>query len=156
MAIQRWDPLRDLVDLQQRVNRLFDETLSKSAGSEGIDAVNASGWKPSTDLIEETDRYVLLADLPGVAASDVEVKIDGGMLYLRGERKRDQSVSRESYLRVERPHGRFVVKIALAPSVDAQQVKAVHKNGVIQVVLPKRKGEATRPVEVASGEAGTN
>ena len=64
MAIQRWDPLRDLVDIQQNINRLFDQAFSRSTGAEGVDSLSSSGWKPATDLIEEDDRYLLRADLP--------------------------------------------------------------------------------------------
>ena len=116
----------------------------------------ASGWKPSTDLVEETDRYILRADVPGVPASDVEIKIDGGYLFLRGERKMDSGLSQDSYLRVERPYGPFAVKIALAPSIDSQNVRATHKNGVIEVVLPKRKAEAPSPVQISTGEPGAS
>jgi HSP20 family protein len=151
MAIQRWDPVRDLVEMQQKINRLFEETFSRSSGAEGVDSVGAAGWRPATDLIEEADRYVLRADLPGVAAGNVEVRIENGSLFLRGERKMDGNVPTESYLRVERPYGHFAVKVALAPNVDTTSVRASHKNGVIEVVLPKRKAETTSRVEVTSG-----
>ena len=111
MAIQRWDPLRDLMDLQERMKQLFSEALSRSAGSPGGDG--SGGWKPPMDLFEESDRYVLRADLPGVAAKDVEVQVENGMLVLRGERKVDANVSRESYLRIERPHGSFSASVSL-------------------------------------------
>jgi HSP20 family protein len=137
MAIQRWNPLRDLRELQGKMNRLFDDTLSRSAGAEDSDAA-AGRWKPPIDLFEEERRYVLRADLPGVTASDVELEVTQGTLYLRGERKLD-GVAREAYLRVERPSGPFEVRVALPPSVDPSTIEASHEGGVLQVVLPKRK-----------------
>ena len=76
MAIQRWDPQRDMIDLQGRMNRLFDEALSRSVGSEPAEALGSSAWRPPVDLIEEPSRYVLRADLPGVSASDIEIQVE--------------------------------------------------------------------------------
>lgn len=151
MAIQRWDPLRDLMDLQERMKQLFAEALSRSTGSGESDAMGATGWRPPMDLFEENDRYVLRADLPGVGARDVEVQIEGDQLVLRGERKVDANVARESYLRIERPHGKFSAQISLPPSVDAQGIRASHRNGVIEIVLPKRQEAPPSRIEVANG-----
>lgn len=139
MAIQRWDPIRDLMELQKKMNLLFEETFSRSIGSEGEEVNDPGGWKPSTDLYEEEDRYILRADLPGVAAGDIEIKIEEGRLHIRGERKLDGNITREAFLRVERPHGRFAVEVSLSPSVDRGAISAVHRNGVIEITLPKQK-----------------
>ena len=149
MAIQRWDPLRELMELHQKMNRLFEETLGRSAGA-GPEAAGGNAWKPNADLFEDDDRYVLRADLPGVAAADVEIRIDNGTLFVRGERKIDDTIERESYLRVERPYGRFALEIALAPSVDPAAVQATHRNGVIEIQLPKKKAESPSHVEIST------
>ncbi|MDH3628115.1 MAG: Hsp20/alpha crystallin family protein, partial [Acidobacteriota bacterium] len=97
MAIQRWDPVRDLVELQNRLNRMFEDVLSRSDGSgDGI----AAGWHPPVDLHEEPNRYVLRVDLPGVTADEVDIQIENGMLRLRGERGVDESETRENHMRV--------------------------------------------------------
>ena len=150
MAIQRWDPQRDMIDLQDRMNRLFDEALSRSVGSEPDEALGSNAWRPPLDLIEEPARYVLRADLPGVGASDVEIQVEDGKLVLRGERRVDAGLSRESYLRVERPQGRFTVQIALPPSVQHNAIRATHRNGVVEILLPKRKDEPPSRIEVSS------
>ena len=75
MAIQRWDPQRDLVDLQNKMNRMFDHALSRSVGSEESEELGSAGWRPPVDLIEEPARYVLRADLPGdliIIAADLD------------------------------------------------------------------------------------
>lgn len=151
MAIQRWDPVQDLLALQDRVNRMFDETLSRSPTPGGSRSLSSSTWKPALDLYEESGRYVLRADLPGMTASDVEVRVEEGELILRGERKGERGVSRESFLRVERPQGHFAVKVALPPSVDRQRVEAHHTNGVLEVVLPKKVDEAASRIEISAG-----
>jgi HSP20 family protein len=149
MAIQRWDPLRDLVQLQEKMNSMFEEALSRTVGPDGSDSATSAAWKPPLDLFEEPERYVLRADLPGISASDVQVQVEDGTLNLRGERKLDANVSREAYLRVERPYGRFSVQISLPPSVDQNGIEASHRNGVIEVVLPKKKESVPSRIEIS-------
>ena len=150
MAIQRWDPQRDMIELQGRMNRLFDDALSRSVGAEPAETLGSSGWRPPVDLIEEPARYVLRADLPGVSAADVEIQVEDGKLVIRGERRSDPALSRENYLRVERPQGHFAVQIALPPSVQPEAVRATHRNGVVEVILPKRKEQPPSRIEVSS------
>lgn len=149
MAIQRWDPLRDLVQLQEKLNTLFDEALSRSVGPDGAATLGTTGWKPPMDLYEEPERYVLRADLPGVSAADVVIQIEDGLLCVRGERKPDAGVSKEAYLRVERPTGRFTLQISLPPSVDQTGIQANHRNGVVEVVLPKKKESVPSRIEIS-------
>jgi HSP20 family protein len=138
-----------MTDLQKKMNRLFEEAFSRSVGAEQAEGNLSSGWKPSTDLHEEHDRYVMRADLPGVAAGDVEIKIENGTLFLSGDREADENVSREAYLRVERPHGHFTLEVALSPSVDRSAISAVHRNGVIEIVMPKQKDDEPSKVPIA-------
>ena len=150
MAIQRWDPMRELVDLKERMTQLLDEVLSRSAGADAVDAPASAGWKPPIDLFEEPTRYVLRADLPGVSTTDLEIQIENGALSLRGERRTDSTVASDAYLRVERPHGRFAVQIVLPDSIDRSAIKALHSNGVVEIVLPKRQAEAPSRIEIAA------
>ncbi len=150
MAIQRWDPLREMNEIQQRINRLFDEVFSRSTRSGDGESATASGWQPPTDLVEEPDRYLLRADLPGVVPADVAIRIEGGYLHVSGERKIDADGNGRAFLRVERPHGSFSLKIALAPSVDSRSVKATHRNGVVEIVLPKKAAEQPSRVEITT------
>jgi HSP20 family protein len=149
MAIRRWDPLDDVMQLKERVNRLFEEALTQNAAAGNGDGKN--GWKPAMDLFERPDHYVMRTDLPGVAPADVEVEVAKGVLTVRGERKMDPGVTPESYLRIERPYGRFSLSISLPESVEVRAIRAAHRAGVIEVVLPKRShddGEARIKVDV--------
>lgn len=148
MAIQKWDPLSDLVKLQTRMNDLFEETLARSTTSDGVTRLS-TGWAPPLDLHETADGYVLRADIPGVAPGDVKLQVEDGQLSIRGERKMDGSVSRDAYLRVERPYGPFAVQITLPASVDSEKIEASHKSGVIEIVLPKRARESNDPIRIA-------
>jgi HSP20 family protein len=131
MAIRRWDPLGDMAQLKDRVNRLFEEALTET--TRAGDGEGKNGWKPPMDLFERPDRYVLRTDLPGVAPADVEIEVAKGVLTVRGERGQDPDVPPESYLRVERLHGRFSLSIALPESVDVRAIRAAHRSGVIKV-----------------------
>jgi HSP20 family protein len=147
MAIQKWDPQRDLVRLQDNVNRMFEEVLGRSAAPDGGDRARPGDWKPPLDLFEEAGHYVLRADIPGVPPSDVEIRIEEGKLTLSGERKSDHA----AYLRLERPFGRFSAQVALPPSVDRERIHANHRNGVLEIVIPKKREEAPSRIEVAAG-----
>jgi len=150
MAIRRWDPLRDLVQLRETMNRMLDDALARSSVG-GSESIGTAAWTPPLDLFEDAARYVLRADLPGVDSADLDIKVDDGRLTLRGHRNPDDDVEREAYLRIERPSGPFTLQLALPPSVDARQIEARHVNGVLEVVLPKRDAEATAKIDVAAG-----
>lgn len=146
MAIQRIDPLRELADLQARVSRMFDETLARAFTPVG--AEDPTAWTPPVDLVEEGARYLLRADLPGVASADVEVQVEGGVLRVRGERRRDPGFARESYLRAERPAGRFALQLQLPPSVEPGTIRASQRDGVLEIELPKRQAAARERVHI--------
>jgi len=144
MAIQRWDPERDLVRLRGDVNKMFEEVLGRTGGSPAGGTARPGDWKPPLDLYEESGQFVLRADLPGLAPGEIEIRIDDGRLVLGGERKSQQA----AYLRMERPFGRFSAQVALPPSVDPTRIRATHRNGVLEVLLPKKQGEAPSRIDV--------
>lgn len=147
MVIQRWDPMRDLLHLQERVHRLFEEALARSGAVR--ESESPATWRPAVDLFEQEGRYVLRADLPGVDPGSVEIQIEDMDLVLRGNRRADAGIARESYLRLERPSGGFGVRIALPPSVDGARIEATHRNGVLEVALPKRREESQARIQVS-------
>ena len=105
MPIIRWVPFRDLAGLQGRLNRQFDELARGldhgAAEPEGIEAA----WSPKVDIYEKDGNIVLKAELPGIEAKDVDVRVENNVLTLRGERHFEQEVQKESYQRVERSYG---------------------------------------------------
>src|SRR5687768_5957736 len=103
MAIVRWEPFRDLMSLQERMNRLFDESFrartGAGAGQEDDWALGGS-WAPAVDIYEHDGNIVLKAEIAGIEPKDVDVRVENNVLTLRGERKADQEIKRESYHRV--------------------------------------------------------
>jgi HSP20 family protein len=144
MAIQRWDPVRDLLHLQERVNQMFEDVLTRSGVAHDVEPVSATAWKPALDLLELDDRFEVRVDLPGVPQEDVHVDVDESGLHVRGERRPDTSASRDAYLRADRPVGKFHVPLSLPPSVDRTRIEARHRDGVLLIVLPKREPRVDR------------
>ena len=150
MATSNFDPFRDLLSLQERMNRMFQESLSRSRGDE--DEILAAGaWRPAVDIYEATDKVILRVDVPGMSQEDIDLRIENGALRLRGERRMPDGVRPEEYHRVERPFGSFVRVFSLPSSVDTSRVKAEYRNGVLEVNLPKRQESQARPVAIEIG-----
>ncbi len=149
MAIVRWEPFRDLLSLQERMNRLFDDSV-RGLGRTGAEDDWALGgsWAPPVDIYEHEGSIVLKAELPGVEAKDVDVRLENNTLTLRGERKLDREVKKESYHRVERSYGAFTRSFTLPSVVDQANIKADFKDGVLQVVLPKREEAKPKSISI--------
>ena len=146
MAVDRWDPVRDLRHLKERVDTLFQDVLGR-AGTEAAPEIPGA-WRPPVDVWEEGDGYHVRVDLPGVAAGDVSVEIEKGVLYVRGERTSGGSVPRSEFLRSERPHGRFALSMALPASVDPQGIEARQRDGVLEILLRQKRDDQAGRVRV--------
>ena len=133
MAFTRWDPLRDLLALQERIDRLTE------AGD--------TGWTPPVDLYETVDRYVLTAELPGLTRDDLEIRFLDGQLQLQGQRPSSR-VPCEQYHRVERGHGPFLRRFALPAAVDAERISADLNDGVLTITIPKAPSAVPRRIDV--------
>lgn len=133
MAFTRWDPLRDLLALQERLDRLTE------AGD--------TGWTPPVDLYETVDRYVLTAELPGLSRDDIEIRFLDGQLHLQGQRPSPR-VPCEQYHRVERGHGPFLRRFALPAAVDAERIDATLDDGVLTITIPKAPSAVPRRIDV--------
>lgn len=144
MALTRWDPFRDLVTLQERMNRLFEDSLSRSKTTDQEMAMGA--WTPAVDIFETPETIVLKADLPGIEEKDIDVRIENSVLVLRGERKFLKEAKEEDYHRIERSYGVFSRTFQLPGTIDQTRISAVHKDGVLEVHLPKR--EDTKPKQI--------
>lgn len=143
MVSDRKNPLRDLVALQDRMSRLFEETLGRPAE----DPVGGS-WAPAADLFETGEELVLNLDLPGVERDRVEVLLNANLLTVKGERPLPEDVQRSQYHRRERPCGEFSRSFTLPAAVDAEGITATHRDGVLTVRLPKQAAARSRKIEI--------
>jgi HSP20 family protein len=147
MAVVRWEPFRDLVTLQERMNRLFDESYRGGRGTAEDEWSLGGSWAPAVDIYEHEGNIVLTAELPGVDPKDVDIRLENNILTLRGERKWSKDVDRENYHRVERSYGSFTRSFTLPNVVDTEKIKADFKDGMLRLTLPKR--EEARPKQIA-------
>lgn len=138
-----WDPFANLADIQQELNRLFDTSPGRGA-TRGFDGVFA----PAIDVVEEKDKYVVKADLPGLAKDDVSVTLEDNRLTIKGEKKQEtEDKGAQVYYR-ERVYGTFSRLIELPASVDAGKIDARFADGVLQVTLPKSESAKPKQIEV--------
>ena len=145
MVIVRWlDPFRDLSAIQERMNRIFEDALARSRGRE--EGLRTGMWTPAVDIYENNDSVVVKAELPGVERDQISVEVKDGILTLRGERKFEKEVKEESYHRIERSYGNFQRSFSLPVSVEQDEVTARFKDGVLEVILPKK--EQARPKQI--------
>lgn len=152
MAIMRYEPWNLLRQIQTELNNnlnQFDSTGVENADNDNSNVVT-SHWRPAVDIREEKDRFVIVADLPGVDPKDIEVTMENGVLALRGERKFEKDVSGDNYKRVERAYGTFYRRFSLPDSADPDRIEAHGRNGVIEIVLPKQEKVQPRRIDVKS------
>ena len=145
MAIVRWDPFRDVITLQDRMNRLFDQALSRTRADDE-EGMAASMWSPAVDIFETPDSIVMKAELPGVSRENIDIQVRDNTLTLKGERKFEREVKDENYLRIERSYGAFQRSFGLSTVIQQDKIKAVFKDGVLEVTLPK--AEESKPKQV--------
>jgi len=145
MAIVRWEPFRDLVVTQDRFNRLFSEALSPFFDS---NSTGVRTWAPAVDIFETDQNVVLKAELPGVDPKDVEIRVEYGTLYVKGERKLENQVKEENYHRIEWTYGSFMRTFPLPRSVDADKAAAEYKNGVLTLTMPKREEAKPKTIRI--------
>jgi HSP20 family protein len=142
-AITRRDPFLNLSSLQEQVNRMFENAFPGRADSSAMTA-----WAPSVDIYETENELVLKADLPDVSEKDLDIRVENNMLTIRGERKFEQKVKEENYLRIERTYGSFSRSFSLPNTINTEAIKADYKNGVLTVEIPKRAESKPKQVKV--------
>jgi len=146
MTIIKWDPFKNIAVLQDRINKLFDDSFPDAEPTEENMAMHV--WKPVVDIYESDGGITIAADLPGVSKEDVCVEIKDNVLTISGHRRPDNTLSEENYYRRERSCGAFQRTFSLRNVVLPEQIKARFKNGVLFVEMPKPKAEIPKQIRV--------
>lgn len=142
---QQWNPLQDLVMLQDRMNRLFEDATQRRAQAGEVEhELERADWTPAADIYEMESGYLIALDLPGIKRDALEIDIDDNRLIVKGTRMVDEERARRS----ERPRGKFLRSFSLPISVDQGQIGAEYKDGVLQIRLPKRTEQKAQKIEV--------
>jgi HSP20 family protein len=144
MSIVKWDPFRELEELQTRFGRFLPARGRRPFEDEML----FSDWSPAADVQETDTEFLIKADLPEVAKDDVKVQLEEGGLTIQGERKREAETNGKRFHKVEREYGKFVRRFALPVEIDATKVQADFKNGVLNVHLPKTAKAAAKAIDV--------
>ena len=134
---------RNFSAFQDQFNRIVESSLKGSPDNSAL-----TTWAPAVDIYETENDLVLKADLPEVAEKDIDIRVENNMLTIRGERKLEESVKEDNYLRVERAYGSFSRSFSLPNTVDTESIKANYKNGVLTVELPKRAESKPKQVKI--------
>lgn len=133
VAFARWDPFRDLIAIQHRIERLA--------------VTGPHGWAPAVDLCETEAAFVLTAELPGLSRDQIDISLHDGRLMIRG--RREARVPCEHYHQLERGHGEFARTFSLPPHVDAGAISAELSAGILTITVPKRSEPVARRVDVS-------
>jgi HSP20 family protein len=147
MAAQtRWDPFKELVSVQKRMNQLFESALVRTdyEAPEGVDT-----WTPICDVYEAPHALVLCLELPGFEQDQIDLRLEGDDLIVSGEREIDREQPGEHFHRVERPYGKFARRFRLPSTVDREAVQASYRDGLLRIALPNRKDRRSQPIRVA-------
>lgn len=148
MNLVTWDPYRESGSLD-RFARLFGSGLQRRDRDEEI---SLGAWIPPVDIVEEKDRILMTAELPGFKENEIQIQMEGGVLTIRGERKSEVEKEGRTYHRMERVYGQFVRSFTLPNNVDREHIKANFDSGLLKIEMPKL--EEAKPRQIKIGGAG--
>jgi HSP20 family protein len=158
MAIVRWDPFREVVSLQSRLNSLFQNygQADYGRGQSDGEALTAASFAPPVDIYEDDQKLALKLEVPGVRQEDLDIQVEGRTLTVRGERKFSNEEKQENFHRVEHRYGTFARSFTLPSTVDPENVKATYDAGVLQLELAKKAEAKPRQIKIGVGSATSN
>ncbi len=141
-----WDPATWVRGFRDELDRLFERSLSpwRPAGA----GILEGGWSPAVDVIEEDDLVIIRGNLPGMKKDEIDLAITDNVLTIRGEKKQESEVKKGRYRRIERSYGYFERAVPLPASVDADQVEASYRDGVLEIKVPKLEESRPKKIEI--------
>ena len=147
-ALTKWNPFRELEEIQSRLSSLFGRTPLRGLGEE---TMTVSEWTPLVDITEDEKEYLIKAELPEVKKEDVKVTVENGTLSITGERKLEKEEKGKKFHRVERSYGSFMRSFTLPEGTTGDKVSAEFKDGVLKVHLPKSEEVKPKSIDVKVG-----
>ena len=152
MALVRYEPWHVVNRLHQTLDQVFNNHFGDDGALNSPEASSSPSvsWVPRVDIHEEKDRFVVLADVPGVDAKDIDITAENGVLTVRGERKAEKRETENGYERIERVSGSFLRRFTLPEGANTEQIKAKQTNGVLEVTIPKTPAVQPRRISIDS------
>jgi HSP20 family protein len=137
-ALTRWDPFAELTELRSRFDRMLED----------LGDGHAREWTPAVDLIRENGHLVVRADVPGIKPEEISIEVEHGVLSLSGKHEETEEKTGENFVRRERRYGAFSRRMRLPEGIDPKKIKAVTRDGVLEVTIPLPKEPASEPVTI--------
>ena|SRR5690349_14058634 len=141
MSLVKWDPFHDFNSLNARLGNFL--------GRNWDGPISTTAWNPSVDIFENDNEVVFKAELPGMNAKDIDIKLENNVLTLKGERHFEKETDEKNYHRIEREYGSFSRSFALPTAVNGEKVTAEYKDGILKVTLPKKEETKPKPIKIA-------
>ena len=146
MAITRWDPFREVVALQNRMNSLFS-----NLNNENESALTTASFIPAVDVYEDDKKVVLKLEVPGIEEKDLDVRVENNTLTVKGERKFEKEEKEENFHRIERRYGSFYRAFTLPSTVDTEHIGANYSAGVLKLELNKKAEAQPKQIKINVG-----
>lgn len=147
MNIIHWNPFRELEDMSDRLNRIFNRSSPSRLG-DGNQELTIPDWSPAVDIAETKNDYQIKMELPEVKKEDVKVSLADGRLCIKGERKLEKEEKDKKFHRVERFYGSFMRSFVLPENIDESKLKADFKDGVLNICIPKSEKTKAKSTEI--------
>jgi HSP20 family protein len=151
-VITRWDPFREFSTLQDRMNRLFQDSFGQTGREESL---SSSVFAPAVDVYEDEQHITLKIEVPGIDEKDIDIRVENNTLTVHGERKFEKDEKEENYRRVERQYGSFTRSFTLPNVVDAENIQADYDKGVLKIRLAKKAEAKPKQIKVNVGSQKT-
>lgn len=150
MSVVKWSPMKELEDMRRDMERLFDEFFEPTSRRRRwwVKPAETGVVVPNIDMYDRKSEIVLKAELPGVEKENIDLTITKDSITLKGEVKRDEEIKEEDFYARERVFGSFTRTMTLPSEVDSEKAKATFKNGVLEIVLPKKEEAKAKEIKV--------
>lgn len=145
MAITKWSPMKELVNLQDEMNRLFNEFFSRKPESRRI---VEREWSPDVDVAETDNAFVVTAEIPGIDKKDIKITFHNNVLTIKGEKKKEEEIKEQNFHQIERVYGSFQRSFTLPSDVEADKIEASYKNGILKINIPKSEEERAKEINI--------
>ena len=148
-TLTRWNPLREMEDMQRRMSSLFDwNSFRRGNLTPDEENITVPEWSPLVDIAEDDKEYLIKVELPEVQKDDVKVTEESGTLTIAGERKAEKEEKDHKFHRIERSYGRFERSFSIPDDAQGDEVKAEFKDGVLNLYLPKSEKAKPKAIDV--------
>ena len=150
-ALTRWDPLKEMEELQNRLSGFFGRAPVRRGNGEQ-ESITVAEWAPLVDITEDDKEYLIKAELPEVKKEDVKVAVENGVLTISGERRSEREEKEDGRRLSEVRYGRFERSLTVPDGIDPEKVTARYESGVLEVTVPLPAGHASRrvPIQIES------